>query len=242
MTRPIGCPARGIDAAFMQYPLDLGHRPALGSADFLVAPSNQAAVAWLDQWPAWPGPTLVLHGPPACGKTHLANVWRARSGAVFIPPETLTTDRIPGQIGDVRAAIVDAADRACEEALLHLYNHLAERQGHLLIVARTAPARWSIALADLRSRLVAMPAVAVTAPDDALLGSVLVKLFADRQLTVGKDVIDYLVLHLERSFAAAHAAVAALDAASLTAHRRISVPLARQVLRSLSTINQGAAE
>lgn len=226
----------------MQYPLDLGHRPALASADFLVAPSNQTAVAWLDRWPVWPGSTLALHGPPASGKTHLANVWRARSGAVIIPPETLTTDRIPGQLGDARAAIVDDADRAREEALLHLHNHIAERQGHLLIVARAAPARWSIALADLRSRLVAVPAVAVAAPDDALLGSVLIKLFADRQLTVGRDVVDYLLLHLERSFAAAHAAVAILDAASLAAHRRISVPLVRQVLRGLSTVDQGAVE
>ena len=40
----------------IQLPLDLGHRPALGREDFLVAPSNQGAVAWIDRWPDWPGP------------------------------------------------------------------------------------------------------------------------------------------------------------------------------------------
>ena len=56
------------------------------------------------------------------------------------------------------------------------------------------------------------------------------KLFADRQLLVGEEVVAFLVPRLERSFAAAASAVAALDQAALAAHRRITVPLARAVL------------
>jgi chromosomal replication initiation ATPase DnaA len=215
----------------MQYPLDLGHRPALGVADFLVAPCNEAAVAWLDRWPNWPAPALALYGPPGSGKTHLAHVWRSRSGAVLIGPSTLTTASVPVALGAATAAIVDGADQADEEPLLHLYNLVAERRGHLLVVAGEAPARWAVALPDLRSRLVAAPAVEVGAPDDALLGSVLVKLFADRQLAVGEDVIAYLLPRLERTFEAAQAMAAALDSASLSAHRRITVALARAILK-----------
>ncbi len=47
-----------------QLPLDLGHRPALGRADFLGAPCNAEALAWLDRWPNWPATALALHGPP----------------------------------------------------------------------------------------------------------------------------------------------------------------------------------
>lgn len=213
-----------------QLPLDLPHRPALGRADFLVAPSNEAAIAWLDRWPLWPAPALALYGPAGCGKTHLAHVFAARAAARFIAPEALATERVPELIGGASAAIVDAADRAAEEPLLHLYNLLAERRGYLLVVAREAPARWSIALADLRSRLSAAPAVAVAPPDEALLAVLLVKLFADRQLGVGEEVVAYLSLHLERSFAAAQRAVAALDAAALAQRRRITVPLAKAVL------------
>lgn len=213
-----------------QLPLDLGHRPALGGEDFLVAPSNAAAVAWLDRWPHWGAPALALHGPPGSGKTHLAHVWQARSGAAFIDRRILATERVPDLLGSARAAIVDDAADAGEEALLHLYNLLAERQGHLLVVARDPPARRTITLADLRSRLVASPAVALSAPDEALLGALLVKLFADRQLVVGEDVVAYLLVRLERSFEAARRAVAALDAAALAAHRRITVPLVRELL------------
>lgn len=213
-----------------QLPLDLGFRPALGRADFLIAPCNAAAVAWLDRWPQWPGTALALWGPAGSGKTHLVEVWRARSGAVTIEPRALSSALVPQLLGAARDVAIDDADGADEEALLHLYNLLAERQGHLLLAAREPPARWSLHLADLRSRLLASAAVAVEAPDDALLGAVLVKQFADRQLRIGEDVIAYLLPRIERSFAAVQDIVAALDHAALAGQRAVTVKLAREIL------------
>src|SRR5262249_34054991 len=150
--------------------------------------------------------------------------------AVAIAPRALTSVGLPQLLGDARAAAIDDGQSAEEEALLHLYNVLAERQGHLLLAAREPPARWAIGLADLRSRLLAAPAVAVEAPDDALLGAVLVKLFADRQLRISEDLIAYLLPRIERSFAAAQEIVAALDAAALAGQRAVTVRLARALL------------
>jgi chromosomal replication initiation ATPase DnaA len=216
----------------MQLTFDLGHRPALGRTDFLVAPCNAEAIGWIDRWPHWPGPGLALYGAAGSGKTHLSHVFAARAGAIRIEPARLKTERVPALVGDAAAAIVDDADRAAAKPLLHLYNVLTERRGHLLLVARRPPARWRIALPDLRSRLRAAPAIAVAPPDEALIAAVLVKLFADRQLAIGEDVVAYLALHLERSFAAAQQAVAALDAAALAEQRRITVPLVKRVLSS----------
>ena len=213
-----------------QLPLDLGHRPALGRSDFLVAPSNAVAIGWLDRWPDWPGPAPVLHGPPGSGKSHLAAVFAARAAAQPIVAATLSVTSVPALLGAAQAAVVDDADEAAEQALLHLHNLLGERGGRLLVTARTAPARWPVRLADLRSRLLAAPTAALAPPDEALLGAVLVKLFADRQLLIGEEVIAYLLPRLERSFAAAQQAVAALDRAALAAQRRITVPLVRAVL------------
>jgi DnaA regulatory inactivator Hda len=213
-----------------QLPLDLSFRPALGRADFLVAPCNAAAVAWIDRWPDWPGPALALWGPAGSGKTHLLEVWRAHSNAAAIAAQALTSAALPQLLGAARAAAIDDAQGADDEALLHLYNILAERQGHLLLAAREPPARWAIGLADLRSRLLAAPAVAVEGPDDALLAALLVKLFADRQLRISEDLIAYLLPRIERSFAAAQLIVAALDKAALAGQRAVTVPLARDIL------------
>jgi chromosomal replication initiation ATPase DnaA len=210
-----------------QYPLPLPHRQALGRADFLVAPANEAAVVWLDRWPHWPAPALALAGPAGSGKTHLAHVFQARSGGASLEPRQLAAS-LPDLAA--RAAILDEADRADEEALLHLYNLMAERRGHLLLVAREPPSRWGITLADLRSRLLAAPIAMLAPPDDALLAALMVKLFADRQLRVGVELVDWLLVHIERSFAGAEAAVAALDQAALAAKRPINLTLARAVL------------
>jgi chromosomal replication initiation ATPase DnaA len=209
-----------------QLVLDLGHRPALGRESFLVAPSNEAVVAWLDRWPEWPAPALVVYGPPGCGKSHLLEAWRARSGA--------STERSPELVGKgrVKALAIDGAESVPEEDLFHLYNIIAERRGHLLLTGRLPPVLWKTQLADLRSRLLASPSVAIGAPDDALLGAVLVKLFADRQVQVSQDVILWLLRRIERSFAGARDAVARLDAAALAQKRPVTVPLAREVLGS----------
>jgi len=213
-----------------QLILDLGHRPALGEADFLVAPCNEAAIQWLDRWPNWPAPALTLYGPPGCGKTHLARVFAARSHAPIIEAASLATPAVPALLGGAPACVVDDADHAAAEPLLHLFNLVAERRGTMLLTAREPATRWPGLLPDLRSRLAAAPTVAVAAPDDALLGALLVKLFADRQLAVSQEVVLFLVRHMERSFEAARRLVADLDAAALRDHRGITVPLARQVL------------
>jgi len=226
-----------------QLSFTLPHRPALGREDFLVAPANELAVAWVDAWPQWPQPALVLIGPPGSGKTHLAQVWRAASGAVAAEPEALSELDPPELLGAAGAAcLVDDADRmladaaertAAERRLLHLYNVLRERRGHLLLTARTPPRQWALQVPDLRSRLTAATGVELGSPDDALIQAVLVKLFADRQLRVGPEVVQFLWPRMERSFEAARRLVDALDAASLADRREITVPLARRVLARL---------
>ncbi len=220
-----------------QLTFDLGHRPAMGMADFLLAESNQEAVAWLDRWPGWPGSALAIHGPGGCGKTHLTRVWAARSGAMLLEADALVRADLAGLPAIRPAVVLDDADRisgaAAEEMLLHLYNLIAESDGYLLLTGARAPARWLLSLPDLTSRLKAIPAIAVGDPDDPLLAAVLVKLFADRQLAVGEDVIAYLLPRMERSFSAARKLAAAIDEASLSQRRPVTVPLARTVLEEL---------
>ncbi len=224
-----------------QLTLELGHRPALGQGDFLVSASNADAVAWLDRWPDWPAGGLALWGPPGCGKSHLVNVWRARSGARLLSAGELSGGELSGEVRSLaeEGAAHVVLDRGGapmgdhgERSLNHLYNLLREAGGTLMLAGRQPPARWPIGLADLRSRLVALPAVEVMAPDDDLIGGLLVKLFADRQVAVERPVIDYLVARMERSFDAARRLVDAIDRDALSRGRRITVPLVAEVLRA----------
>lgn len=214
-----------------QLTFDLPVRTARGREDFFVAPCNLEAVEWIDRWPNWSSHVLAIYGPPACGKTHLAHVWRARTGAATVSTAQLNRDQLPPGLSV--GLVVEHDDRPFEElALLHIHNAIAQAGGSLLLIGETPPARWPVSLPDLRSRLRAATAVGVGRPDDELLAAVLAKLFADRQLAIGPDVIAFMMTRLERSFEAARRTVERLDAMALETGRRVSVRLASDVLNA----------
>jgi chromosomal replication initiation ATPase DnaA len=220
-----------------QLALDLAFRPAQGRDDFFVTPCNDAAVGWIDRWPDWPVPGLVVWGPPASGKSHLGEVWRMRSAAPSVGLDALARDIPPAILGDNRQLLLDVADATAipvelEEPLLHLYNLIAERRGSLLLTARTPPARWAVRLPDLGSRLLAMNAVPIAPPDDALLTAVMLKQLDDRRIKLPDDAIQYALSRMERSFEAARSVVAALDREALAQRRRPGLPLLREILEA----------
>lgn len=220
-----------------QLGLDLPGIPALGRDDFLVAPSNALAVALIDAWPDWQGGKLVLTGPRGSGKTHLAHVWAARSGAALLPARHITGADIPAlATGPVALEDVPsvAGQRVAETAIFHLHN-LALANGQTVLFTGAAPlAYWPLTLPDLKSRLQGAASAELAPPDDTLLTAVLAKLFADRQLAPPARVIQYLLPRIDRSFAAARDIVEQLDRASLGQRRPITRQLARQVLEETS--------
>jgi len=216
-----------------QLTFDLPLRVALGRADFLVAPSNALALAALDAWSGWPQRKLVLVGPAGSGKTHLAQVWAADTGARLVAARALVTmDPVPLCQQPLVVEDIDslAGDQAAETALFHLHNLMAAQQQPLLLTARLSPGRAGFCLPDLASRLLASQSAVLEAPDDALLSAVLVKMFADRQVMVPPALIPWLVARMERSLSGAGSIVARLDAAALTAGKPISRAIAAEVL------------
>jgi chromosomal replication initiation ATPase DnaA len=205
--------------------------------DFVVTPANQMAVQALMAWPDWPYFAGILTGPASSGKTHLANLFAARFGAVILKPDDLNDaglENIMAQSGPVIIDPLDAADLGAERSamLLHLHNILQSARRALVICARTPPSRWPIALPDLASRLRALPLWQLQQPDEATLTIVLQKLFADRQLHVEAHILHYLVQRMERSFAAARQWVERLDRQGLIRQQPITLPLIRELIQA----------
>ncbi len=214
-----------------QLALPFSHRPEFAAADFIVAPSNEAALAWLARTADWPARRLLLWGEAGCGKTHLLHLWAARTGARYVPAPALrpvSLDEILGATGGLALDDADAAPDAV--TLLHCLNAAAEAARPVLLAARTPPARWAIALPDLASRLRATTAVEIGPAEDDLLHALLARLLAERQLAVAAPVQAWLLARLPRTPAALREMAARLDRAALGAQRAVTRALAGEVL------------
>jgi chromosomal replication initiation ATPase DnaA len=213
-----------------QLALALPYAENFSREDFLTGASNEAALSLVERWPDWPDRALAIVGPEGAGKSHLAAIWADIAGARRVSARVLGETNLPAALATGALVIEDAGEQLDERALFHLLNLMRQQDAFVLMTARTPPAMWSVELADLVSRLRAIPAVQLRPPDDALLRAVMVKLFADRQLTVDETLIAYLLMRIERSFAAARAAVDDLDREALRQKRPVTRALAAELL------------
>jgi len=214
-----------------QLPLPIFPDPRYAEADFRVAPSNAEARAWLNRPTDWPDHRLALWGEEGRGKTHLLRIWAERTGAAYWLGSSLSA--LP-ELPASGIALDDADVVRDEAALFHLLNAACEAGLPILLAARPPPARWTVRLPDLASRLRATTAVEIGPIEDHLLRELLLRLFSERKHHYELGAVhEWLMRRLPRSGAAVREAVALLDAASLGQRRRITVPLAVEVLGEL---------
>ena len=215
-----------------QLTLDWPHEPSSAREDFLPAAGNVEALRWIDGWPDWSSPNLILVGPAGSGKSHLGAIWARRAGACIIHGDRLS-DAPLAQIASAPAVLIEDADRVgeAESALFHLINLMKEHGRFGLITARASPDSWGVSTPDLLSRLRLAPTVRLGEPDIDLSRAVLFKLFSDRQLVVDAAVINYVALRIERSLDAARAVVDALDKEALARGKPITRAMAAAFLR-----------
>lgn len=215
-----------------QLAFALPHAESLTRDNFLEGPANAAGLSLINAWPEWPSRTMLIAGPEGSGKSHLGAIWAEAAGARSTSAHALTAANVPGALATGTLVVEDLKPADFDErALFHLLNLAREEQAYVLMTARVPPAAFEIELHDLRSRLRALPVVALQEPDDQLLRALIVKFCADRQLAVDESVVGYLATRIERSYAAVRQAVDLLDREGLRLGRPVTRALAAELLR-----------
>lgn len=219
-----------------QIPFSLPVEGAIAREDLIESSANLTAVEMIDAWPDWPGNVAILAGPVGSGKSHLASIWAQQAEAEILLMENLNNDHALSETVQNTVLENTEAGGIDETALFHLINQTRASGSFLLITSRTWPQQWDVSLPDLSSRLRGAFLVELLEPDDALLGLVIHKLFADRQLEVDPAVVNYLVVRMERSLGVAGEIVEKLDHEALARNSKITRALAGQVLQDFTSL------
>lgn len=177
--------------------------------DFLVSDANRMAVRHLEGWRDWPLSVSVLTGPPRSGRSMLGRRFAAMSGGT----------------------VIDDAQGQDEHRLFHAWNEAQTQRRPLLMIGDEPPARWTIALPDLRSRLAAAPHVAIHEPDEQLARALVERALATAGAHYAADLPEWLLRRMERSYGAIMEVARLLNEAALSSGRKISVAMAKEALQ-----------
>lgn len=226
-----------------QIPLPLTPRRDSRFEDFVAGP-NAAVVEALKQVPDEPGAHVYLHGEVGSGKTHLLNALcyetRERQGrAFYLALKRLPQDAVASLQGleDLDLVCVDdlhviAGNRTWEEALFHCFNRIRKAGGRLLISSEKPLSGLDISLPDLASRLAWGLRLPLKPLSDTDKLAVIGKHSDALGLGLSEEVQQYLLKHHDRSTSALIRTVEKLHKVALTNKRRITIPLAREVLQA----------
>lgn len=227
----------------MQIPLPVSLPDDATFDAFLPHAGSAASVHALRSGLADPPLRAFLHGPGGAGRTHLlqacCRLAEARGEAfVYLPLAELR-----GAPAEEVLSGLDACSLVClddldavqgapdwEEALFHLFNTLHAAGASLIVSARLPPSTLPVSLPDLRSRLQSMLVLPLALPDDEALLAVLVLRARGRGMTLETEVARYILSRATRSMAGMMSVLDVLDAQSLSAGRRLSIPFVREAL------------
>lgn len=222
----------GSSLAPRQLVLALDHSVSFAREDFLRGPSNASALTLIERWPDWPDRIVAMVGPEGSGKSHLAAIWAEVSGARILSAKLLSLTDLPAAFVTGALVLEDLEFAGLDErALFHFLNLAREQGAFVLITSRSPLSTFPVAIRDLASRMRALPSVTLASPDDALLRALIVKLASDRQFAVDEALVNYLANRIERSFAAARAAVYRLDEEAMRQRRPVTRALAAELFR-----------
>ena len=215
------------DQLILKFPFHQAYK----KEDFYVSSSNQAAYDLINSWPKWIKRTVNIFGPSGSGKYHLASILKSNTSCMQIETKNLS-DEIFFKFKTKETLIIENLDRKISEKLLFsLWNIALQDNKYLLITSKKPINSFKFELRDLMSRVTSSLIIGINLPSDDLIGVILAKNFSDKQITVEKKHIDYIIKRIDRSYEKISQFILTLDKYSLKKGSPIALKLIKEVLK-----------
>ena len=213
-----------------QLLLNFNFKKSFNDHDYYVSDSNYFAFNIVDKWPKWEKKILNISGEKFSGKTHLANIFKLKSSALFLN-ETEISNEIFKKIKLYESIIIDEFSNTVDENLIYsIFNLVDQDSKYLLINSEIPLSEINFKLPDLVSRSKNSLQARINPPDDELIFAIILKNFSDRQIKLEKQIIEFVVNRVERSYSKISEFIYKVDELSLKKKKPINLKTIKEIL------------
>ncbi len=198
--------------------------------DYYVSLSNKEAYDFINGWPKWSKRIVNIFGPTGSGKTHTASLLKNKTSTIKIQTSDIN-DKIFSKLKTKEALIIEDFDEKVSESLLFsLWNKILQDNKYLIITSQKPVINYKFKLRDLNSRINSCIRIGIKLPSDNLITVILAKNFSDKQISVKKNQIDYIIKRIDRSYEKISKFTKDIDNLSLSTGKSININLIKKVL------------
>ena len=202
----------------------------LSCENFYVSKSNEHIMKFLKDWPKWEKNFVNIIGENFSGKTHLINIFLKKFKGIRLESKLLNDSHLK-DIKIHENIILENLTNNINEKLIYSLFNIIEQDNKYLIVTSTEPiVSMKFELSDLRSRTKFFLLQNIEKPDDDLISALLIKNFSDRQITLEKKLINFIVKRIDRSYSKIFDFIYKIDELSLKKKRQIDLKIIKDVL------------
>ena len=210
--------------------LDFGITESFDENDYYVSKSNYFAKNIIEAWPKWEKKIVNLTGDEYSGKTHLSNIFKKKSNALYLYSKNID-DKILKKIKLSNNIIIEDLDESFDEKLLYSLFNLVEQDNKYLLISSKKPIdTMKFTLPDLLSRLKNCIIAKIEQPDDELIYAIILKSFSDRQINLDNKIIDYIIKRIARSYSKMHEFIYKIDELSLKKKKSINFKIIKEII------------
>ena len=215
-----------------QLLLNFEYKQNFKDEDFYVSKSNYFAFNLIDSWPKWEKNFLNISGDKFSGKSHLANIFLKKFKGIKIDANTFKNEKLH-EIKVHENIILENFDQNIDEVLIYSLFNLIDNDNKYLIINSIEPINeMDFKLNDLKSRAKNCLFAIIEKPDDELMFALILKNFSDRQITIDKKLIDFIIKRIDRSYSKIFEFIYKIDEFSLKKKKPIDFKTIKEVLKA----------
>jgi len=213
-----------------QLLLNFNFKKSFNDHDYYVSDSNYFAFNLIDKWPKWEKRILNIHGEKFSGKTHLSKIFQSKSSAIYLNEKDISNE-IFKKIKLYESIIIDEFSNKFEENLIYsIFNLVDQDNKYLLINTETPLSEIKFKLPDLVSRSKNSLQAKIDPPNDELIFALILKNFSDRQIKLEKQIIEFIVNRIDRSYSKISEFIYKVDELSLKKKKPINLKTIKEIL------------